>query len=206
MAGIRSKDHDAKRRLILESAANLFAARGFTATSVAQISAACNASKAWIYHYFPAKEDILFALLQDFVDEVRDRLTNAAKQDLPPEASLRLFIEEALNVYAQYRINYPVLFNEMVFLPLEQQEQLKAIENEPVDALEAILTRLNPAIASLTDLKRSLTYIAFGTINATSNWYNPAGSIRIDTLTDMIYATVLAGVLAVRPDKHPWNA
>ena len=137
---------------------------------------------------------------------MRDRLTNAAKQDLPPEASLRLFIEEALNIYAQYWINYPVLFNEMVFLPLEQQKQLKTIENEPVNALEAILIRLNPAIASLTDLKRSLTYIAFGTINATSNWYNPAGSIRVDRLTDMIHATVLVGVMAVSPDKHPWNA
>ena len=206
MSGIRSKDHGAKRRLILESAANLFAARGFTATSVAQISAACNASKAWIYHYFPAKEDILFALLKEFVDEVRNGLMYAAQQELPPEASLKLFIEKALNIYAQYRINYPVLFNEMVFLPLEQQEQIKAIENEPVDALESILIRLNPAIASRTDLKRSLTYIAFGTINATSNWYNPEGNIRIDRLANMIHATVLAGVMIVSPEKYPWKA
>ena len=112
----------------------------------------------------------------------------------------------ALNIYAQYRINYPVLFNEMVFLPLEQQEQIKAIENEPVDALESILIRLNPAIASRNDLKRSLTYIAFGTINATSNWYNPEGNIRIDRLANMIHATVLAGVMIVSPEKHPWKA
>ncbi len=56
MVGVRSKDHAEKRRLILDTAAALFAKQGFNKTSIAEISASCKASKAWIYHYFPTKE------------------------------------------------------------------------------------------------------------------------------------------------------
>ena len=65
MAGVRAKDHEDKRQLILDQSAELFARQGFHRTSISEIAKACNSSsKAWIYHYFPNKEAVLFTLLR----------------------------------------------------------------------------------------------------------------------------------------------
>ena len=118
MVGIRAKDHDDKRQLILDRAAELFARQGFHKTSISEISKACNVtSKAWIYHYFPNKEEVLFTLLRDFLELVSRRLRASMREDHPPRVALRAFVGECLSIYAQYRINYPMLFAEMAALP-----------------------------------------------------------------------------------------
>ena len=78
MVGVRAKDHDDKRQLILDRSAELFARQGFHRTSIAEIAKACHASsKAWIYHYFPNKETVLFTLLHEFLELAASRVRAA---------------------------------------------------------------------------------------------------------------------------------
>jgi len=42
MVGVRAKDHDDKRQLILDRSAELFARQGFHRTSIAEIAKACH--------------------------------------------------------------------------------------------------------------------------------------------------------------------
>lgn len=67
---------------ILASSLSLFVHRGFAATRVADIAAQAGVSPGLLYHYFPSKDDILAALLQ----EALPRLEAAA---LELEASSR---------------------------------------------------------------------------------------------------------------------
>ena len=50
---------------ILQSSLNLFVGRGFAATRVADIATDAGVSPGLLYHYFPSKDDILAALLQE---------------------------------------------------------------------------------------------------------------------------------------------
>src|SRR5690606_36531613 len=63
MARLRAKDYDDKRAAILEQAAGLFATEGFAAASLSRLAAACETSKASLYHYYQSKEAILFDIL-----------------------------------------------------------------------------------------------------------------------------------------------
>ena len=65
MARTRAEDYDEKRERIFDRAAELFARQGFARTSIAELAAHCQASKSWIYHYFPSKEAILYEILRD---------------------------------------------------------------------------------------------------------------------------------------------
>jgi AcrR family transcriptional regulator len=197
MAGVRSKDHGEKRQRILDESANLFAAQGFNKTSIAEISSACNASKAWIYHYFPNKEDILFTLLRNFLVELQERLAKAScaeQADGDPVARLRSFVRECLQIYDDYRINYPILFNEMRYLPEEQQAELKEIEKKTVADLENILVAIRPEMANVASHRRPLTLLVFGTINWTYTWFEPEGKISADDLTEMSVRLIVAGL------------
>jgi AcrR family transcriptional regulator len=197
MAGVRSKDHGEKRQRILDTAAGLFARQGFNKTSIAEISSGCNASKAWIYHYFPNKEDILFTLLRNFLLELQGRLANASlpvDSDGNPVARLRSFIRECLQIYDDYRINYPVLFNEMRYLPEPQQAELREIEKQTVKNLEDILVAIRPEMAGADNRRRPLALLVFGTINWTYTWFEPEGKMSADDLTEMSIRLIVSGL------------
>ncbi len=58
---------DTKSRLI-EAARELFLSQGYTATGIAQILKAANARSGSLYYFFPAKEDLLLAVLETYKD------------------------------------------------------------------------------------------------------------------------------------------
>ncbi|MFI6849381.1 TetR family transcriptional regulator [Kitasatospora sp. NPDC050467] len=71
----RKKQQTAMR--IWHSAIALFAERGFDEVSVAEIAAAADVSKMTVFNYFPSKEDLVMAPMEQHTDEparvVRDR-------------------------------------------------------------------------------------------------------------------------------------
>lgn len=70
MARPKSASHELKREEILDVAAQCFADRGYSAASMNDIAAACGTSKARLYHYYTAKEAILFDLLDRYTQRL----------------------------------------------------------------------------------------------------------------------------------------
>ncbi len=84
----RNKHPEQTVQLILETAARLFAQKGYDETSMQDIMDATNLSKGAIYHHFPSKLDILLRIAdqilmvnEDMLGKIRDRkgLTGAEK-------------------------------------------------------------------------------------------------------------------------------
>ena len=61
---------DARRSLLVAQARELFAAHGYEALSMAQIARAAGISKPLLYHYFPSKQALFAAALQETADEL----------------------------------------------------------------------------------------------------------------------------------------
>ncbi len=85
------------REKILHVAAKLFVRQGYTATSVNQISKEAGIGKATVYHHFPDKEAIVYALLDRSSSLVHDTLSAVNAGDDPhrqieaiAEAGIRL--------------------------------------------------------------------------------------------------------------------
>ncbi len=70
MARPRAADYDEKRLAILHKSAELFAERGFDRTSMNEIALALGVSKALFYHYYRAKEDLLFDIIRSHLLEL----------------------------------------------------------------------------------------------------------------------------------------
>jgi AcrR family transcriptional regulator len=75
--GLRERKKARTRRLITDTAWQLFAERGFDAVSVAQVARAAEVSEATVFNYFRTKEDLVYhrmeAFEQDLLSAVRDR-------------------------------------------------------------------------------------------------------------------------------------
>jgi AcrR family transcriptional regulator len=75
--GLRERKKEQTRQAILDAAAELFAARGFDAVTVADVAQAAEVSVGTVFNYFPAKEDLFYGRMEEFegflVEVVRSR-------------------------------------------------------------------------------------------------------------------------------------
>ncbi len=72
---------EARRRQLLDTALQSFAERGFERTTIKEICAAAGVAQGLVYYYFPSKEAMLAAIVeeQSFLPALRDLLA------VPPE-------------------------------------------------------------------------------------------------------------------------
>src|SRR5579859_935664 len=70
--GLRERKKEETRRHIAATAIRLFLEHGFDQVSVAQVAEAANVSKMTVFNYFPTKEDLALAPIEEHVaDEAR---------------------------------------------------------------------------------------------------------------------------------------
>ncbi|MFD3568010.1 TetR/AcrR family transcriptional regulator [Streptomyces sp. NPDC058667] len=82
--------HQARRRHILSAATGLFAAKGYERTTTAEICKAAGISAGSLFHYFPNKRAIFFAVFDEEGDEKAERLARARDADDPWQALMDL--------------------------------------------------------------------------------------------------------------------
>jgi AcrR family transcriptional regulator/DNA-binding Xre family transcriptional regulator len=78
---------------VLEAAALVFVRRGFHAASMREVAAEAGLSVAGVYHHFASKQQILVALLDVTMAEIRWRLLAAREEGTTPTESFALMVE-----------------------------------------------------------------------------------------------------------------
>jgi AcrR family transcriptional regulator len=78
---------DATRARLLAHALRLFGERGYASTPVSAIAASAGVSQGLLYHYFPGKTELVVAIFEDGIRDVRE---SWARADAEPDPRLRL--------------------------------------------------------------------------------------------------------------------
>lgn len=79
---------------ILETAKSLFLEFGFENTSMLQITKRANVSKGGFYHYFACKEDLLHAILDNYVDHLYIQAKEIFEDpNMDPIEKIRLWVK-----------------------------------------------------------------------------------------------------------------
>jgi AcrR family transcriptional regulator len=77
---------------ILTAAVELFAEKGFDATSVQEIVERAAVTKGALYHYFSAKDDLLYEIYHGLLSQQLADLDRIVAQELPPAQTVRAVI------------------------------------------------------------------------------------------------------------------
>jgi AcrR family transcriptional regulator len=194
VARTRADDWGDKRALIYDRAAELFAAQGFSRTSIAELAAHCQASKSWIYHYFPSKEAILYAILHDHMTLLLRTAESEIEGHRAPEAKLRGLLRAFMAIYVRAKAKHAVLLAELGSLPAAQQREIRGLERRVVDLVADVVACLDAAPAGERRPAVPVTMMLFGMINWTHTWYRPDGLIGPEELADLAADVFLNGL------------
>jgi AcrR family transcriptional regulator len=196
MARTRAATYDAQRQLILETAARAFAELGFPSASMNDIARRSGMSKGLLYHYYASKEQVLFAVAEQYtrrlvalVDEVEGRVADPARR-LP--ALIRAFLDE----YQTSQSRHMVLLHDLRFLPEVEERTVVGNQRRVIEAFVAAV-RAAHRLPDDYALVKPVTMMLFGMMNWTFAWLKPGKGISYAQYADLVTEVFTAGVTAL---------
>jgi AcrR family transcriptional regulator len=109
-SGTRRLPEGSAREEILDAAAELFAERGYAATSTRTIAERVGIRQASLYYHFPSKEQILAELLESTVRPSLDFARSLAGRHLAPAPALHELVRFDVGVLLGARWNVGILY------------------------------------------------------------------------------------------------
>ncbi|CUP00188.1 MULTISPECIES: TetR/AcrR family transcriptional regulator [Hungatella] len=178
----REEKNQQTRRRILESALAEFAEQGYGASSVNTISNGDGLSKGIIYHYFPTKDDLYLACVEECFQTLTGHLQSHTNMEgQTAEERLEQYFRVRLDFFEQ-NPQYQRIFCDAVIMPPAHLEASIQEKKAPFDRFNIdSLNRMLEPVSLRSDLSREDVVDTFRQyqdyINAR---YQMTGSAKID--------------------------
>lgn len=199
MSRKRAADFEEKQRGLLDSAAEVFAEMGMEKASMSQIATHAQVSKSLLYHYYPSKSELIFAIIVTHLEELEEEIDIADDQTLPPQARLRNLVGTVLECYRGADNQHKVQLNAAPALAEDQRLQIFAIERRIVKHFSRVLREINPDLDNADrPLLTPVTMSLFGMMNWVYMWFKDGGAITRDDYAEIATTLILEGIKAVR--------
>ena len=190
-----------RTKLIARTAATVFADRGYEATNFDEIASVLDLRGPSLYHYFPSKEALFLACLNDASSLVFDRLRAISQSSEPPRVIMRRLIREQVIIELQDFPEFvPLFFGNRVGVETLRDEVLR-LRREHADIFETIVARIRAEEGLAREHVRVWLGITFGALAYLETWFDPAGTLDIQALADQMSETLLSSLTVSRPSK-----
>ena len=120
-----------RRDEILETAATLFARRGYHGVSVAELGKACGMSGPALYKHFASKEAMLAEMLVGTSEELL-RVGRSRARDLAPAEALAALVDWHVDFALRHRALIVVQDRDWSSLPDDAREQVRSLQRRYV--------------------------------------------------------------------------
>jgi AcrR family transcriptional regulator len=182
----------AKRGEVVRKAAELFDAAGYHNTGVADIAAAAGISKPTLYHYFASKDEILFWIHEEYMDELIARQEKRARISISPSACLLELMADMLEM-TETRPGVRVFHEHLRELREDQQQLVREKRERYQSMVEAVIDE-GVSSGELRALDPRLTTLGlFGMVNWAYQWFRPDGPLRSREIAYLFWDVFLHG-------------
>ncbi|MHB1172411.1 MAG: TetR/AcrR family transcriptional regulator [Lacisediminihabitans sp.] len=184
-----------RRALILRSAADLMAERGYSAVSMTQIGAAAGIVGSGVYRHFDSKATILGALLERVIDAMRSGTRDIIGASETGPARLDAMIRKQTEIVIENRSLVAVYLRDAGNLPADESRRLRRQQRQLIGEWVRVCGEISPR-SSESEL-RMVVQAVLALINSTCTYDNrlPADRI-IASITEMASSALRTGVSA----------
>ncbi len=193
----RAATFGTQRDAMLAAAAQLFAERGFAAASMAELAQALGVSKALLYHYYTDKEELLFDIMDRYLDGLIVLVDEVTALALQPKQHLRRLIVRFMEVYESSASYHRVLVQDSKYLSAPHRKRTRAKQRRVVGAAAAAIASCAPQLEHSALLK-PVTMVLFGMINWTFTWLREDGALSYGDIAPVVADLFLGGVMRVK--------
>ncbi|MBZ2188081.1 TetR/AcrR family transcriptional regulator [Alcanivorax sp. JB21] len=188
--GIHGMD-DSPRGKLLSAAARLFRDKGFDRTTVRDIAREVGIQSGSIFHHFPTKDDILFAVMMEVIRFNTARLRDACTEYPEPLPRLEALIRAELqSIIGDTSEAMSVLVYEWRCLSEDRQQEVLALravyEEIWTDCLEALRAQ-----GLLEDDAFVVRRLITGMASWANTWFDQHGSLSLEALAHIIVRRVI---------------
>ena len=188
------KERELKRiQAISTAAASLFDEKGYIETTLKDISDKAELSKGCIYHYFDKKEDILFHILDTYMDHLIENLEEDLRDIDGSEGKIEYVMSRHLSLYNK---NVPEAKAILLDAHNLSEEYYDAIAEKQKKYAQILTVVLSEYMGQSIDkeILKAISFICFGMCNSIMHWHNPKGSIKLDQLSKICFGVFMNGI------------
>jgi AcrR family transcriptional regulator len=174
---------------ILDAALQAFSEHGYHGTTTRDLARRTGLSVPGVYHYYPSKQDILFALMNEIIDELLIRSRSAlASVPSDPAAQFDALVESLLRFHMYRRAGAMVSTGELRSLEPDNRQRYVAKRDEQQRMLDqVIIDGVRDGVFATPypkDASRAIASLCVGV----ASWYRPDGSLSVDALLERYLA------------------
>jgi len=183
-----------RRTQLLEVAIEIFAERGFHATSMDDIAEAAGVTKPVLYQHVPSKR----ALYRELLDDVDRQLTERLVVATAAATSGRERVQEGFAAYFRYVAAHRAAFRLLFGASVRTDPEFAAVAEATIDRAAELIAQLID-IDAVTDHRRTLAHAMVGMAEATSRRVvNDEGEDDPDRLAGWLAEMAWFGLRGVR--------
>ena len=185
-----------RREELLRIAADLFASKGFKATTVRDIADAAGILSGSLYHHFDSKESMVDELLTSFQTELFSTYETILASDADARTKLEQTVRASFEAIDQHPAEVAIFQNEADQLALN--ERFAYLPERNRQSREVWMTLLREGVESgqlRPDLDVELVYrFIRDTVWVAVRWYRPGGELSHEAVADQYLTFLLEGI------------
>jgi TetR/AcrR family transcriptional regulator, cholesterol catabolism regulator len=182
---------------IMSAALELFSEAGYHATTVQEVVDRSAVTKGAFYYHFDNKEDLLRQIHAEYATELLKSARMVSETVVSPLEQLRMLIQNAVVLFARYRLHVTVFYQEFRFLSGTNYAAIRRMHDDEEAILLDIVARGKAAGQLRDDVDTKLLVFAISGITAwIYQWYQPKGPMAIEDIAEGLAEIILVGCIS----------
>jgi AcrR family transcriptional regulator len=180
---------------VVDIAAEVFAKRGYHATSIEDLVEATGLQKGGLYHYMDGKADLLIKIHERFIEPLLEQARTIAAEPAPADETLHALASALMIDIATYRDAVTVFLHEWRIIESDPGwKKIRAARAEFERVIEDVLRRgVDEGLFEIEDPR--LSVLAFlGMFNYSYQWYRPNGRLSAQRIADLFFGIFIGGI------------
>jgi AcrR family transcriptional regulator len=200
--------YERRRTQIIDRAAEVFAASGYHATTIDDLTEATKLQRGGLYHYIGGKKDLLLSIHERFIDPLLTASREITAENDRADVTLRKLAHVLMETIDAYHDQVTVFLHEWRVIADEPEwEAIRASRRAFELEIESVLRRgVEEGVFQIVDVR--LTVLAFlGMINYSYQWFTPDGRSTADDIADAFADIFLLGIArgAAARESHSFD-
>lgn len=184
-----------RRDAMLDSACQLFYDKGYASASMRDISNVIGVTQAALYYHFPNKEEMLFALIEEFSEKLVDVIEAAVASVDDPVAALLATVRAHILLGRSHHREFKFVTEDSRHLSEAHGEALRLHQRKVFSVYRDLIASIlreqrvkgrDPSVAAFNTLAM---------INYVFNWYRSEGPKSLEEIADETAAFVVTGLI-----------